>query len=78
MPCSTLILITELECLRHLRELRADGNMIDGVDGLQKMDGLVKLSLQGNDIQDIDLAGYRWYAAHPSSVLAPRIVKIIR
>ncbi len=53
-------LMIELECLRHLRELRADGNMIDSVDGLQKMDGLVKLSLQGNDIQDIDLAGYRW------------------
>ncbi|KAI0689252.1 hypothetical protein BC835DRAFT_1308449 [Cytidiella melzeri] len=52
--------LRQLECLRHLRELRADGNMIDSVDGLQKMDGLVKLSLQGNDIQSIDLAGYHW------------------
>ena len=50
----------ELECLRHLRELRADGNQIGDVDGLQKMDGLIKLSLQGNAIREIDLHAYRW------------------
>ena len=51
---------TELECLRHLRELRADGNRIDSVDGLQKMDGLIKLSLQDNIIREIDLHQYKW------------------
>ena len=51
---------TELECLRHLRELRADGNQIDSVDGLQKMDGLIKLSLQGNTIRSLDLQDFKW------------------
>ena len=54
------LVFPELECLRHLRELRADGNQIDDVDGLQKMDGLIKLSLQGNAIREIDLEAYRW------------------
>ena len=54
------LVFLELECLRHLRELRADGNQIDDVDGLQKMDGLIKLSLQGNAIREIDLEAYRW------------------
>lgn len=52
----------ELECLRHLRELRADGNRIESVEGLHKMDGLVKLSLQRNRIRHIDLTLFRWYA----------------
>ena len=34
--------------------------MIDSIDGLQKMDGLVKLSLQGNEIQDVDLTSHHW------------------
>ena len=50
----------ELECLRHLRELRADGNKITSLDGLQKMDGLAKLSLQKNGVKDVDLARYHW------------------
>jgi hypothetical protein len=50
----------ELECLRHLRELKADGNKISTLDGLQRMDGLVKLSLQANKIKEIDLTQYRW------------------
>ncbi|KZT67074.1 hypothetical protein DAEQUDRAFT_409629 [Daedalea quercina L-15889] len=52
--------LRQLACLRHLRELRADGNRIDSVDGLQQMDGLVKLSLQGNSIRCLDLQEYRW------------------
>ncbi|PPQ85066.1 hypothetical protein CVT24_010234 [Panaeolus cyanescens] len=51
--------LRQLECLRHLRELKADGNKITSLDGLQKMDGLVKLSVQGNLIKSIDLAQYR-------------------
>ncbi|KAH9480554.1 Septation initiation network scaffold protein cdc11 [Psilocybe cubensis] len=52
--------LRQLECLRHLRELRADGNKITSADGLQRMDGLVKLSLQGNVIERIDFGQYRW------------------
>ncbi|RDX46502.1 hypothetical protein OH76DRAFT_1457148 [Lentinus brumalis] len=52
--------LRQLECLKHLRELRADGNHIANVDGLQKMDGLIKLSLQGNVIREIDLNDFRW------------------
>lgn len=51
----------ELECLRHLRELRADGNKIDSTDGLHNLDGLVKLSLQGNRIRHLKLHDVRWY-----------------
>ncbi|KAG1868985.1 hypothetical protein DFJ58DRAFT_714151 [Suillus subalutaceus] len=50
----------KLQCLRHLRELRADGNRITSIDGLQKLDGLTKLSLQGNQIQAADFAKFRW------------------
>jgi len=53
-------IVPELECLHHLRELRADGNRIKSIDGLQAMDGLVKLSLQGNAVGDVDFAGCRW------------------
>lgn len=61
----------ELECLRHLRELRADGNRIDSIDGLQNMDGLVKLSLQRNDIRSVDLTNFRWCvpSVHISSLI---------
>ncbi|KAF7981491.1 hypothetical protein HWV62_33549 [Athelia sp. TMB] len=52
--------LRQLECLRHLRELRADGNKITSLDGLQKMDGLAKLSLQKNGVKDVDLARYHW------------------
>ena len=52
--------VLELEGLRHLRELKADGNKLTSLDGLERMDSLVKLSLQGNLIQTIDLSHYRW------------------
>ena len=51
---------TELDCLRNLRELRADGNKIRSIDGLQKLESLVKLSLQSNQIRNVDLTGFRW------------------
>ncbi|KAL7279731.1 hypothetical protein ACG7TL_006138 [Trametes sanguinea] len=51
--------LRQLECLRHLRELRADGNRINSLDGLQKMDGLIKLSLQGNELREVDLHEYK-------------------
>ncbi|TFY79231.1 hypothetical protein EWM64_g4778, partial [Hericium alpestre] len=53
--------LKQLECLRHLRELRADGNRIRDLDGLQGMDGLVKLSMQGNCITHaVDFDGFAW------------------
>lgn len=51
----------ELQCLRHLRELRADGNRITNLDGLQKLEALTKLSVQGNLIREVDLSLFRWY-----------------
>ena len=38
-------------------------------EGLEKLDGLVKLSVQGNDLAELDLAHFRWYV--PSSSLHP-------
>ncbi|KAF5337481.1 hypothetical protein D9758_013588 [Tetrapyrgos nigripes] len=52
--------LKQLSCLRHLRELKADGNSITSTEGLERMDGLVKLSLQGNRVRLIDLEEYRW------------------
>lgn len=51
---------SELESLRHLRELKADYNKILDLDGLQNMDGLIKLSQQGNLIQSVDLSKFKW------------------
>lgn len=47
--------------MRHLRELKADNNKISSLDGLERLDGLVKLSVQGNTIQSVDLEVFRWY-----------------
>ena len=50
----------ELDCLRNLRELRADGNKIRSIDGLERLESLVKLSLQSNQVRNVDLTGFRW------------------
>jgi Leucine-rich repeat (LRR) protein len=65
LPFCVVILpvASELESLRHLRELKADYNKIVDLDGLQNMDGLVKLSLQGNLIQSMDLSKFKWSVA---------------
>lgn len=55
----------ELQCLRHLRELKADGNKLTSLDGLERMDGLVKLSVQGNAIKAVDLEDFRWCVLRP-------------
>lgn len=46
--CGDYVSGTELECLRHLRELKADGNLIAQLDSLARLTGLVKVSLRGN------------------------------
>jgi Leucine-rich repeat (LRR) protein len=58
--CSHVLFNVDLSPLRHLRELRADGNQIASVDGLQNLDSLVKLSLQGNRIRRVDFSTLRW------------------
>lgn len=51
---------TELSSLRHVRELRADGNTITSLEGLEELDGLVKLSLKGNKITHVNFEEVRW------------------
>lgn len=46
-----------------MRELRADGNRITSLDGLQKLEALRKLSVQGNLIEEVDLSGFRWWVS---------------
>lgn len=58
---------SELDSLRHLRELKADYNKIVDLDGLQDIDGLVKLSVQGNLIQSVDLSEFKWLVDLPFS-----------
>lgn len=50
----------ELSCLRHLRELKADNAGIQTLEGVTEIDGLIKLSLKGNNLTDVDLTATRW------------------
>ncbi|KAL5520051.1 hypothetical protein ACEPAG_1711 [Sanghuangporus baumii] len=52
--------LQQLKCLSHLRELRADGNKITELDGLEDFDGLLKLSLESNTLHEVHLAKFRW------------------
>lgn len=56
-----IIVLVELECLRRLRELRADYNVIRDLTGLKKLENLKKLSLSHNKIQEVDLECCRWW-----------------
>ena len=67
---------TELACLRHLHELKADGNRITSLEGLERMDGLVKLSLQGNMISTINCAEFKWFVFFADPALAYSETKI--
>lgn len=51
----------ELRCLSRLLELRADGNGITDIEGLEGMRCLVKLSLKKNRISRVDFADCEWY-----------------
>ena len=59
--------IIELSCLRHLRELRAEGNKITSLEGLERLDGLLKLDLQSNELKSIELSTFKWYAIYVSN-----------
>jgi Leucine-rich repeat (LRR) protein len=52
--------MTELACLRHLRELRIDNNRVSDISGLAEIDGLQKLSLRGNALRHIDFSTTKW------------------
>ncbi|KAG6903283.1 hypothetical protein C0995_000178 [Termitomyces sp. Mi166 len=67
----------ELAGLRHLRELKADGNKISSIEGLERMDGLVKLSLQGNSIQMVDLNQNHWTRLESLNLSQNRLERIL-
>lgn len=56
----TSVAIAELRCLSRLIELRADGNGITDIEGLEGMRCLAKLSLKKNRISRVDFADCEW------------------
>lgn len=68
---------SELRCLSRLHDLRADGNRITDIEGLEEMRGLTKLSLKRNKIGRVDFGDYDWYAhvAVEFWVLLPHIYR---
>lgn len=50
----------ELECLHRLKELKADQNCIDSLDGIMGLEKLQKLSLNGNQIKHVDFTSANW------------------
>ena len=60
---SDVMVLAELECLRRLRELRADCNVIRDLTGLKKLENLKKLSLAHNKIEEVDLECCHWWVA---------------
>ncbi|KAF1984752.1 hypothetical protein K402DRAFT_434282 [Aulographum hederae CBS 113979] len=51
--------LTGFACLIHLRELRANYNRIESLDGIQQLDGLLSLSLKGNKLRKANFDGTR-------------------
>ena len=43
----------------HLRELRVDGNQLTSLDGILKLDGLLKVSAKNNQISCLDFTDAR-------------------
>lgn len=52
--------MTELECLKHLKELKTDGNAITDLSGIASIEGLVSLSVAHNQIKTLDLGRTKW------------------
>lgn len=61
--------LEHLAPLRHLRELKADRNRIVSLDGLSAVDGLLKISLVGNEIETADFSSCSWYGAFAAPAL---------
>ncbi|KAJ7246415.1 hypothetical protein C8J57DRAFT_1724822 [Mycena rebaudengoi] len=69
--------LRQLAPLRHLRELRADGNAVGSVEGLERMDGLVKLSLENCAFAGaVDLGGVRWTRLEMLNLSGNRIERL--
>lgn len=47
--------------LIHLRSLKADNNEIENLNGLEDLNGLIKLSLRGNRLREIDFEDFDMY-----------------
>ncbi len=58
-----------MECLRYLRELKADGNRISDLSGIGEMNCLIKLSVVGNRIEKLDLGNVKWYVLIDSQLV---------
>ncbi|TVY73157.1 Septation initiation network scaffold protein cdc11 [Lachnellula suecica] len=51
--------LSNLQCLVHLRGLRADNNKISSLDGIGQLDGLLSLRLRGNLLESLDFSNTR-------------------
>ncbi|KDE06823.1 hypothetical protein MVLG_02859 [Microbotryum lychnidis-dioicae p1A1 Lamole] len=52
--------VHQFACLKHLRELKADDNLVTNLEGLFGLDGLQKLSLRGNRVEVVDTTRSKW------------------
>jgi Leucine-rich repeat (LRR) protein len=52
--------VSQLDCLIHLRELVIDNNQVSDLSGIMGIDCLVKLSVAGNAIEELDLTHAKW------------------
>ncbi|SCZ88626.1 BZ3500_MvSof-1268-A1-R1_Chr10-2g03024 [Microbotryum saponariae] len=52
--------VHQFACLKHLRELKADDNLVMDLEGLFGLDGLQKLSLRGNRVEVVDTTRSKW------------------
>lgn len=50
----------ELACLRHLRDLKADCNNLTSLGGLGRTTTLIKLSVKGNCLTEVDFNDCSW------------------
>ncbi|CAK9779412.1 hypothetical protein CC85DRAFT_266047 [Cutaneotrichosporon oleaginosum] len=55
-----LVSVSQLDCLHHLRELVIDNNQVTDLSGIMGIDCLVKLSVAGNAIEELDLSNAKW------------------
>ncbi|KAH9472984.1 hypothetical protein MJO29_000071 [Puccinia striiformis f. sp. tritici] len=57
---NSMVSLEQLSCLKHLRELKVDDNLIQDLSGLYPVDSLIKLSLKGNRIKKINFELTNW------------------
>ncbi|PLW48663.1 hypothetical protein PCANC_04914 [Puccinia coronata f. sp. avenae] len=57
---NSLTTLEQLSCLKHLRELKVDDNLISDVSGLYSVDSLIKLSMKGNRTKKLNFELAQW------------------